>query len=148
MKVVTPLPADVRVIAPSANDVPERLAAFSGTWAGRYTYAGVPGGRHATTQEITLVVERIRREGGTYRASVIFSWDSKMQPFEPPLLAGYDRYEVTISEDGALRFRGRDSGLHTFRVSSEETLSVEQEDPPGMGYRKIYGVLWRVSRTK
>lgn len=137
VKVVTPLPADVRVIAPSAA-VPHGVAAFSGTWAGRYTY------REAATQEIALVVERIQRVGAGYRGFAIFSWGS-MQSVQPPLYAAYHRYEVTISEDGVLRLRDRDLALHTFRVSSDETLSAEQEDSRVAGYSKVFGVLWRVT---
>jgi hypothetical protein len=138
VKVVTPLPADAHVVAPS-NDVPRSIAAFSGTWAGRYASGG------AASQEIALVVERIRRAGAAYRASVIFSWDTVVYRFEPPFEAAYQRYEVAIGEDGALRLRGRDLALHTFRVTSDETLSAEQEDSRSAGYRRVYGVLWRVT---
>jgi len=137
LKVVTPLPPDVRVIAPSPDAVPHAVGAFSGTWAGRYSYG-------ATTQAIALVVERIRRAGSAYRASVIFSWDSMTIPFQPPIEAAYQRYEVAISEEGALRLESRDLASHTFRLSSDETLSAEQEDSRVAGYRKVYGVLWRV----
>jgi hypothetical protein len=143
--VLTPLPADTRVLAPAA-DVPAALAAFSGTWAGRYSFPIIASGRPVTmTQEIALVVERIRSERGAYHASVVFSWDRKLHPFDPPLRAGYQRHEVTLTRDGALRFRsGGDYGLHTFRVSSKDTLDAEQEDMPGVGRQKVYGVLWRV----
>jgi hypothetical protein len=48
-----PLPVDTKIVAPSDN-VPKEIAAFSGAWEGKWTYAGT---------ESALVVEEINFKG-------------------------------------------------------------------------------------
>jgi len=73
----TPLPADVRLIAPSPQ-VPEAVARFAGVWSG----AWVAEGREALCH--TLVVEEVWAQG---YAQVIYSigtyagWDIRQPTF-------------------------------------------------------------------
>jgi hypothetical protein len=58
------LPADLKIVPPDKNVVPEKLAEFSGIWEGHWTYL------QNRTQFATFAVEKI----GKNRALVTYGW--------------------------------------------------------------------------
>jgi len=143
--VTTPLPVDVRLIVPS-NDIPKHVAAFSGTWSGRYTHWVYATGRSGpTAQDIALVVERIRTENGQYLAAVLWSWGDKNERNEPAVRAGYTRLQGAIGSDGALKIGVGNYGTLIFRLLNDTTLHLEHDY--GAASVKVYGTLGRSHST-
>jgi hypothetical protein len=104
-----PLPEDVKVVAPAAV-VPRDLAAFSGTWAGRW----------GDTIDHILVVEKI--EGRT--VTFIYSWS--MAPARDSRRQGFVRVTGTVDEGGILRGTLSNGAVVAYRLSQDQqTLAGE-----------------------
>ena len=68
------LPQVVKIMEPS-SDIPENIRKFSGVWHGSL---GKRGGL-----DMKLAVEEIRRDGGSYSASVVYAMASERKEIEP-----------------------------------------------------------------
>src|SRR5262252_7880029 len=104
-----PLPEDVQVVAPAA-DVPRDIAAFSGTWAGRW----------ANTLDHVLVVEKIEGRNVTF----IYSWG--VAPAWNITTPGFVRVTGTVDEGGILRGTLSNGAAVAYRLSQDQqTLAGE-----------------------
>lgn len=81
----SPLPKDVRVVAPGP-EIPPKLAQFSGTWEGTF-------GRTGDGRQATLVVEEIKpSQSEGFDATVVYSWSGN-----PDSPAGWKRLKVKVT---------------------------------------------------
>ena len=104
-----PLPLDLKITRP-ASDVPKEIAAFSGTW----------GGKWGDALDHILVVEQM--EGRT--AQIVYSWG--VAPHWNINRPGFQRVTGTIGQDGLLRATLGNGAEVTYKLSPEEKTLLGQ----------------------
>ena len=122
-----PLPADLKIVPPDKNVVPEKLAEFSGIWEGHWIY--LPN----RMQLATIVVERIGKE----KALVLYSWGTlETDPTRGGITKspGWKRFPgcpVEKAADGnyVITVKSKDSTYILKQTDKKDTIVVTQKGP-------------------
>ena len=127
----TPLPKGLKIQPPDKNTVPEKLAEFSGTWEGHWTYLPV------RMQLAAFAIEKIGKD----RALVLYSWGPlESDPVRGGMTKspGWKRFPgcpVEKAADGnyIITVKSQDTTYILKQTDKKDTIMVTQKAP---GMRK------------
>jgi len=122
-----PLPADLKIVPPDKNAVPEKLAEFSGIWEGNWTY--LPN----RMQLAAIAVEKIGKE----QALVLYSWGPlESDPVRGGISKspGWKRFPgcpVEKAADGSyvITVKSKDATYVLKQTDKKDTIMVTQKGP-------------------